>query len=209
MKLVQKHLLKGTREFEIADDLIHVRTRTLFTKEKSTVVLSMLNPEPVVNRNCLEFCSRVNGHPLLALYLNKPDAESFERFVDALKQRARAEYAAFTGLRSGAPVEAHAANSYDEPPEYGEPQKPRPGIGGKPVSAESIDSSIRMLRQHMDGDEIDPLLEALEALKSEPDNESNFDRLVTAFDELGSRQGAVLTYAPYVTLLLSDDPFGF
>ncbi len=61
----------------------------------------------------------------------------------------------------------------------------------------------------MDSDEIDPLLEALEALKSEPDNASNFDRLVTAFDELGSRQGAVLTYAPYITLLLSDDPFGY
>ncbi len=65
-----------------------------------------------------------------------------------------------------------------------------------------------MLRQHVDSDEIAPLIEALEALKSEPDDASNFERLVTAFDEIGTRQGAVLTYAPYVTILLSDDPFG-
>ena len=204
MKLVQKLFLKGTREFEIADDLIYVRIKSPFKEEKSTVVLSMLNPEPAVKGPCLEFYSRVKGQPLLTLYRNKPDAESFDRFVEALKHRARAEYDAFAGLRPGAQSAGPTASSYDEPPEFGEPPKPR----GKPVDAASIDSSIRMLRQHVDGDEIDPFIEALEALKSEPDNESNFDRLVSAFDELGSRQGAVLTYAPYVTILLSDDPFG-
>ena len=204
MKLVQRHFLKGTREFEITDDLVQVRIRTPFREERLTVVLSMLNPEPAVNGSCLEFRSRVKGHPLLALYRNRPDAESFDRFVAVLKQRAKAEYHAFTGLGSGAAAGALATNSYDEPPEFGEPRKPR----GKPVDAASIDNSIRMLRRHVDSDEIDPLLEALEALKSEPGNASNFDRLVTAFDELGSRQGAVLTYAPYITLLLSDDPFG-
>lgn len=209
MKLVQKLFLKGTREFEIADDLIHVRIRSPFKEEKSTVVLSMLNPEPAANGPCLEFHSRVKGHPLLTLYRNKPDVESFERFVDEVKRRARAEYSAFTGIRPGVSHEALAGNSFDEPPEFGEPRKPGLDKGGKPVNAASIDSSIRMLRQHMEVDEISSLLEALEALKAEPDNESNFDRLVTAFDELGSRQGAVLTYAPYVTILLSDDPFGF
>ena len=204
MKLVQKQLFRSTREFEIAEDLVHVRIRTPFREEKLTVVLSMLNPEPVVNGPCLEFHSRVKNHPLLALYRNKPDAESFDRFVDALKHRARAEYDAFTGLRPAAAGTGPAANSYDEPPEFGEPRKPR----GKPVNAANIDSSIRMLRQHVGSDDIEPLIEALEALKSEPGDEANFARLVSAFDELGPQQGAVLTYAPYVTILLSDDPFG-
>jgi hypothetical protein len=65
-----------------------------------------------------------------------------------------------------------------------------------------------MLEQHLDVEEIKPLLAALEALKAEPENESCFAHLVKAFDDLGSRQGAVLTYAPYVSILLSDDPFG-
>ena len=203
MKLVQKHLLKGTREFEIAEDMIHVRIRTPFKEEKLTVVLSMLNPEPAANGPWLEFHSRVKRHPLLTLYRDKPDPESFERFVDAIKRRAREEYEAFAGLRTGARTAGPAANSYEDPPEFGEPRKPR----GKPVSIASIDSSIRMLREYMDIAEIDSLLEALEALKAAPENESSIDRLVTAFDELGPRQGAVLTYAPYITLLLSDDPF--
>ena len=66
-----------------------------------------------------------------------------------------------------------------------------------------------MLRQHLDGDDIEPVLEALEALQADPQNEAGFARLVSAFDELGPRQGAVLTYAPYIGILLSDDPFGF
>lgn len=209
MKLVQKHWLKGIRVFEIADDSIHVRIKTTFKEEKSTVLLSMLNPEPTANGPWLEFHSRVKRHPLLTLYRDKPDSESFDRFVDAVKQRAREEYDAFVGLRSGARPDALAANSYDEPPEFGEPQKPRMDKSRKPVNAASIDSSIQMLRQHLDPVEIEALLEALEALKSDPQNESNFDRLVKAFDQLGSRQGAVLTYAPYITILLSDDPFGF
>ena len=66
-----------------------------------------------------------------------------------------------------------------------------------------------MLKQHLDGDEIEALVTALEALKAEPENEVSFGQLLKAFDDLGPRQGAVLTYAPYVSLLLSDDPFGF
>lgn len=193
----------------MAGDLIHVRIKSPFKEEKHTVVLSVLNPEPVANGPYLEFHSRVNNEPLLSLYLDKPDPESFGRFVDRLKQRAREEYGVFTGLRTVTGPEGLAANSYDEPPEFGEPRKPRIDQARKSVSVESIDSSIRMLRQHLDIEAIEPLLAALEALKIDPENESHFDRLVVAFDELGSRQGAVLTYAPCVSILLSDDPFGY
>lgn len=209
MRLVQKHLLKGTREFEIADDLIHVRMKKPFRQEKLTVVLSMLNPDPVVNGPWLEFRSRVNRDPLLSLYLHKPDAESFDRFVETLKRRAREQYNAFAGLKSGSRPEGLAANSYDEPPEFGPAPRPSMENRGKAVSVENIEHSIRMLQQHLDSDDIEPLLAALAALQAEPDNESCFDRLVNAFEDLGPRQGAVLTYAPYVSILLSDDPFGY
>jgi hypothetical protein len=66
-----------------------------------------------------------------------------------------------------------------------------------------------MLERYLDVEEIKPLLTALEALKAEPGNESYFDQLVKAFEGLGSQQGAVLTYAPYVSILLSDNPFEY
>jgi hypothetical protein len=65
-----------------------------------------------------------------------------------------------------------------------------------------------MLEQYLDTEEIKPLLTALEALKGEPENESCIGQLVTAFDNLGPQQGAVLTYAPYIGVLLSDAPSG-
>ena len=51
------------------------------------------------------------------------------------------------------------------------------------------------------------MLSALRDIKADPENESCLTRLTSAFDDLGPRQGAVLTYAPYVGILLSDDPF--
>ena len=80
----------------------------------------------------------------------------------------------------------------------------------KPVNVESIESSITMLEQYLDSEDIEaiqPLLAALQALRSEPDSESRFAELASAFDNVGSRQGAVITYAPYIGILLSDDPF--
>lgn len=207
MKLVQKHFLKGTSEYEIADDVVTVRLKTPFKEEKSTVMLTILNPEPVINNSVLEFHSRVKCGPLLSLALNKPNAEEFNAFVDELKQRALEEYNAFAGLKTATQPERLAGNVYEDPPEFDELEKGRPGIKAKPVNVASIVDSIRMLELHLDGEEIEPLLSALEAIKTEPDNKSYFTRLVTAFDNLGSRQGAVLTYAPYINILLSDDPF--
>lgn len=209
MKLVQKHFLKGSREFEIADDVVNVRFKTPFKEEKLTVMLTILNPEPVVNRPFLEFHSRVKCGPLLSLFLNKPNAAEFDAFVNKLKQRALEEYNAFAGLKTATQPEGLAANVYEEPPEFKELEKGLPRNNAKPVNVASIGDSIRMLEQHLDTEEIKPLLSALEALKAEPENESYFRQLVNAFDDLGPRQGAVLTYAPYVSILLSDDPFGY
>jgi len=209
MKLVQRQFLRGSREFEIVDDAINVRIKTPFKEEKITVVLTVLNPEPVVNMPFLEFHSRVKCGPLLSLLLDKPNTEEFNAFVDELKRRAREEYNAFAGLKSGSIPEGLTGNSYEEPPDFDESGKSRTGRSVRPVSAARADEAIQMLIQHLDAEEIKPLLTALEALKQDPQNETCFNQLIKAFDALGPRQGAVLTYAPYVSVLLSDDPFGF
>jgi len=209
MKLVQKRFLKGSREFEIADDMVEVRIRKLGKSEKLTVPLAILKPEPVANGPFVEFRSRVNGEPLLTLLPDNPDRDRFGAFVDELERRARAAYAEFTGLRTAARSTGLAANSFEEPPDIGAPGNRPVGKNRKPVRPDSIDSSIRMLRQHLHDEQIGGLLDALQALRADPDNESHLDRLVQAFEELGPRQGAVLTYAPYIGILLSDDPFGF
>lgn len=209
MKLVQKQLFKGTREFEIVDDVVNFRLKTTLKEEKLTVDLSILNPEPEVNEPFLDFHSRVKCGPLLSLLIDKPNPQQFNAFVDELKQRARQEYNAFAGLKAGSLPEGMAANVFEEPPEFDESEQVRIEKRVKPVRTTDIDISIQMLEQHLDTEEIKPLLTALEALKAEPENESCFSQLVQAFDDLGPRQGAVLTYAPYVSILLSDDPFGF
>jgi hypothetical protein len=206
MKLVQKQLFKGSREFEIIDATINSRIKTLRKEEKLTVDLAMINPEPEVNGPFLDFHSRVKCAPLLSLWLDKPNTKEFNAFVDALKQRARQEYNAFAGFSTGTGPDRLPGNVYDEPPEFGEPDKNRARTKVIPLR---VDETIQMLRQHLDGDEIETLVTALEALKADPENAASFDQLLKAFDDLGPRQGAVLTYAPYVSLLLSDDPFGF
>jgi hypothetical protein len=206
MKLVQKQLFKGIREFEIIDATINSRIKTLRKEQKLTVDLAMINPEPIVNKPFLEFHSRVKSAPLLSLLIDKPNAREFNAFVDALKQRARQEYNAFAGFSTGTAPDRLPGNVYTEPPEFGEPDKNRARTKVVPLR---VDETIQMLKQHLDNDEIEALVTALEALKAAPENEASFDQLLKAFDDLGPRQGAVLTYAPYVNLLLSDDPLGF
>lgn len=98
-KLVQKHLLHGTQEFELLDDVIKVRINNpLKGKKELDIVLAILNPEPVISKSRLHFHSRVKCGPLISLYLNKPNSKEFNDFVEAVKAKARMEYDAFAGL---------------------------------------------------------------------------------------------------------------
>ena len=100
-KLIQKHFLHGTQEFELRDELIRVRITKLFKKKKELdIELAMLNPEPVISESQLHFHSRVKCGPLLSLYLNKPNREEFNAFVEAIKAKAKKEYDAFAGLKN-------------------------------------------------------------------------------------------------------------
>jgi hypothetical protein len=203
MKLVQKQFLKGGREFEIVDDMVTMKLRSAMREENSSVSLAVLNPEPVDNGKFVEFHSRVKCGPLLSLLRDKPNASEFGAFVDELSRRAREEYLRFAGLRGGPRLAAAADDTAAVTDEHSKHAYRRPA---KPVDAERIDDAMRMLREYLDGDEIESLLAALEALKTEPQAEASMARLVHAFDDLGPRQGAALTYAPYVGILLSDDP---
>ncbi|MDJ0882156.1 MAG: hypothetical protein QNJ56_10955 [Gammaproteobacteria bacterium] len=98
MKLIQKHLLKGTQEFELLDNEVHVKIRAPFKNKDKTVPLEILNPEPEINGSQLDFHSRVKCGPLLSLYINKPNPEEFNAFVDAVKEKALKEYNAFAGI---------------------------------------------------------------------------------------------------------------
>lgn len=98
MKLVQKHLLKDTREFELREDDVLVRIKTPFNQKELSVPLAILNPEPEINGSELDFHSRVKCGPMFSLYLNKPNTADFEAFVAAVKAKAAKEYNAFAGL---------------------------------------------------------------------------------------------------------------
>jgi hypothetical protein len=208
MKLVQKRFLKGTREFEIIDDdTLYVRIKRLLKEEKLTVSLSMLNPEPLVNGSELEFYSDYKGRPVLSLLLNKPNAKEFNTFIDTLKKKIIGEEDIFTRIDDDSPdakrSEALARNVYEEPPVFEESADTREKISVLPVNAERLGDDITMLKTYLDEDDIKLLLDTLETLIAEPQNEAAYQKMLDAFNDLSIPQGAVLTYAPYLKVLLS------
>lgn len=204
IKLTQKHLLKGTHEFEIVNDQINISIKSRFKQEALTVTLAVLNPEPIITRTHLEFLSRVNGEPLIKLALSKPNVAEFNAFVNTLKQMALAEYNSISGINVSARL---ATQLYVDPPEFGE-HSPAEISPARKVDVKSIESSISMLETYVHNEDVKPLIIALQALKNAPQDHARLVDVATVFDKLETSQGAVLTYAPYIILMLSDDPFG-
>lgn len=206
-KLIQKHLLKGTQSFEIEDDIINIHIKSPFKEESLSVNLSVLDSEPVINKSRLDFVSRVNSEPLVSFYLAKPDAETFNTFINLLKQKIQAEYNTYTGFNPAIQAAGIAANSFDEPPEFSDSEQVEISEMMKNVDVEKIGSTIQMLEQYVNVDEISDFLAALKQLHAEPKNESHLVQLAKTFNALGPKQGAVLTYAPFINILLSDNPY--
>ena len=75
------------------------------------------------------------------------------------------------------------------------------------VDLQRIETSITMLRQYLAEDDIAPLIEVLESLAADPRNEALLGQLSDVFDSLGLLQGAVLTYAPYISIVLAGHLF--
>lgn len=75
------------------------------------------------------------------------------------------------------------------------------------IDASEIEESVAMLEQYVASEELGPLIAVLRELAERPDDGRRLARLAEAVGNLGVLQGAVLTYAPAIAGLLSDDPF--
>lgn len=206
MKLLQKRFPIGSREFEIIDDVVYVRIKGLIKEEKLAIDLSRLSSDPVVNGSELEFRGR-GGHGLtLSLFLDKPNANEFNAFVEALKQSISGEDNAADAealAQEASRPEAPGWNVYAEPPAFEEAEEVLEKTVFPSVNVERLDGDITMLKTYLDDDAIKPLIDVLETLKAEPDNEVVFQKMLDTYKGLGIYQGAVLTYAPYLKALLS------
>jgi hypothetical protein len=173
--LLQKHPVKGTREFKLMDDEVHYTAQSPLKQESLSVVLSVLDPEPVVSGSTLSFVSQVNREPLVEFFLDRPDKETFEQFIAVMRRRITEED--FSRLRvSGDAVD---------------------------VDTERVRESIEMLRTYVDPAEIAPFLSTLAALEASPEDAKCLSDVAEAFNDLGFAQGQVVTYAPYIAFLLS------
>lgn len=76
------------------------------------------------------------------------------------------------------------------------------------IKIADIDIALDMLRKYLNTQDISALLSSLESLRTDPQNETCQERVINAFNDLGPLQGAALTYAPYLNVFVSDDPFG-
>jgi hypothetical protein len=201
--------MKGSREFELVDDHVNIRTKAPFKEpEEIIVMLTVLDPEPVITKSSLNFVSRVNGCTLISLLLGKPNTEEFNAFVSAVKQRALEEFSSFAGLTPPGPSAEGPGNVYEEqPPEVEESAEERMVKSNKRVDPAKIEGAIEMLKAQLDADDIRPIITALEELQEQPENNQRLVQVLHAFNELGPMQGAVLAYAPYVNKLLTDSPF--
>jgi len=76
------------------------------------------------------------------------------------------------------------------------------------IKVADIDIALHMLNKYLNAQDINSLLSSLKTLKTDPKNEAYQEQVMTAFNNLGHLQGAALTYAPYLNIFVSDDPFG-
>ena len=70
-----------------------------------------------------------------------------------------------------------------------------------------IDDSIQLLKKYIDESSITQVISILEELKQNPNDTSLLAQFSDALNNIGVIKGAVLTYTPYLILLLSDDHF--
>ena len=175
--LVQKHPIKGSREFRLVDDEIQYTIKSPFKTDSLSVLFDVLDPEPVISGSTLSFVSKVNNEPLVELFLNKPNKESFDQFVKNLRLKiTENDFGRF-----------------------------RVGDKGVDVDIARLDESIEMLQKNVDPTEIELFLSALVELKTKPDDVKCQSNVAEEFNNLGFAQSQVILYAPYINFMFSGN----
>jgi hypothetical protein len=70
-----------------------------------------------------------------------------------------------------------------------------------------IKQSIDMIKQYVTDSDIAPLISVLEQFNQDSDDKALLLKLRAILNTMGIIKGAVLTYAPYLIVVLSDDAF--
>jgi hypothetical protein len=175
--LVQKHPIKGSREFRLVDDEIQYTIQSPFKTVSLSVVLYILEAEPVSSGSMLSFISKVNKEPLVELFLDKPDKKTFDQFVENVRLKI---------------IENEFGRS-------------RVGDKGVDIDPVRLNESIEMLQKYVDPTEIELFLSVLVELQTNPDDIKCQKNVSDAFNDLGFLQGQVITYAPYINFILSGN----
>jgi len=176
-KLVQKHPIKGRREFQLVGDEIQYTIQSPFKTTSLSVLFEILDPKPVISGSMLSFISKVNKEPLVELFLNKPNKEMFDQFVKNIQQK----------------ITEQGFGRF------------RVGDNGVDVDIVRLNESIEMLQKNVDPTEIECLLSALVELKTEPEDIKCQNNVADAFNELGFAQSQVILYAPYINFMFSGN----
>ena len=171
--LVQKHPIKGSREFQFIDDEIQCTIKSPFKTNTLNVLFGVLEPEPIISGSTLSFISKVNKEPLVELFLNKPNKEEFDLFVESLRQ-----------------------NIIDD--DFG---RFRVGEEGVNIDVARLNEAIEMLQKNVDPTEIELLLSALLKLQTRLDDIECQKSVAEEFNKLGFTQSQVLIHAPYLSFL--------
>jgi len=175
--LVQKHPIKGSREFRLVEDEIQYTIQSPFKTDSLSVLFEVLDPEPIISVSTLSFISKVNKEPLVELFLNNPNKEVFDQFVKNIQMKIiENDFGRF-----------------------------RVGDKGVDVDIERLSESIEMLQKNVDPTEIKSFLSALVELKTKPDDVKCQKNVAEAFNELGFAQSQVIIYAPYLNFMFSGN----
>jgi len=171
--LVQKHPIKGSREFRLVDDEIQCTIQSPFKTESFSVILYVLDAEPVSTGSTLSFISNVNKEPLVELFLDKPNKETFDQFVESVRLK----------------IMENNLGRF------------RAGEKSADIDMARLNESIEMLQKNVDPTEIELFLSELIQLKTKPNDVKYQNNVTKAFNELGFAQSQVITYAPYINFL--------